>query len=202
MNIYSDIHSCNLFIQIYSDIRSCNFFIRIYLDICSCQQNYECHTLSELATHELNSHTIFFFGNVQEENVENRKCTFLLACINLWMVDFVLHCLWVGEAWACIQQKERDIQLLFCFEISNSELIIFNLKSFGWITCPCNGSISQRTTMGALRSQIWMNSETFWKFKFECEYLCMSNAKNYVCEEEDKYKNSNLIFVIFSRHWK
>ena len=153
-----------------------NFFIRIYLDICSCQQNYECHTLSELTTHELNSHTIFFFGNVQKENVENRKCTFLLACINLWMVDFVLHCLWVGEAWACIQQQERDIQLLFCFEISNSELIIFNLKSFGWITCPCNGSISQRTTMGALRSQIWMNSETFWKFKFECEYLCMSKC--------------------------
>ena len=69
IRIYSDIHSCNLFIQIYSDIRSCNFFIRIYLDICSCQQNYECHTLSELTKHELNSHTIFFFGNLSSSLV-------------------------------------------------------------------------------------------------------------------------------------
>ena len=39
-----------------------------------------------------------------------------------------------------------------------------------------------------LEIQIWM-------------WICQ-NAKNYVCEEEDKYKNSNLIFVIFFRHWK
>ena len=32
-------------------------------------------------------------------------------------------------------------------------------------------------------------------------FVCQ-NAKNYVCEEEDKYKNSNLIFVVFFRHWK